>query len=108
MEEIYEGKLEWVKKFWDDDDPEHFTIDGGNLNSILNHLEDKNIRLTIEVLTEQGEDDEPTINLHLNQVVRNEYLCNALGYNPYCVHEGADGTAIVQVKLSDAKKAGII
>jgi hypothetical protein len=64
---------------------------------------------TAEIATETDiEDDEPTINIKLKNIVTNDLACDGLGYNPYCVNEGADGNELIAVKLSKAKLWGLV
>ena len=69
----------------------------------------KKIRFTIEVLEDEAvEEDEPTINFTLRQIIKNDDAIKGLRLNPYCMNEGADPYARYEIKLSDAKKWGLV
>lgn len=86
-------------------------IGGDDLSDKLNSLklENKKVRITIEVLEDEViEEDEPTINFTLRQIIQSNEAIEGLRLNPYCLNEGADPYARYEIKLSDAKKWGLI
>ncbi len=52
--------------------------------------------------------DEPKMSFKLKTLVLNDAACDELGLNPWCVAEGADGEEEIKIKLSQAKKWGLI
>jgi hypothetical protein len=84
-------------------------VNNEQMEDLFANLEGKRIRLTIEVLPDEvNEDDEHIIGIPLRMIVKNDDACNSLGLNPYCVAEGANGDDYMNIRLSDAKKWGLI
>ena len=48
------------------------------------------------------------IQLQLKDIVQSDDACKVLGFNPYCVREGADGDEWIIVNSIDAVKWNLI
>jgi len=115
MEKEISGKLTWYNRVFSDcDDDTGFYVDGNNLdrelNEMLDNFQDKKVKIKIAIEEEKYTTDfyKPVVNVRLSDIVKNDYLCNLLGYNPYCVSEGADGNESVTINLGDAVKARLV
>lgn len=53
-------------------------------------------------------EDEPKISFKLKILVRSDSACHALGLNPWCISEGADGEEEIRITLSQAKEWRLI
>jgi hypothetical protein len=49
-----------------------------------------------------------TIHIKLRDIIQSNEAIEALGLNPWCVNEGADGDALIEVKLEDARKWNLV
>lgn len=106
---IYEGEIEKdIYGSWDDCNPGLYF--GANLiETLFSEFVGKKVKITIEELEEDEKDsDEPKTLFKLKTLVLNDTACEGLGLNPWCVAEGADGEEEIKIKLSQAKKWGLI
>lgn len=104
-----EYELEGSYKYYEESGA--IIIDGVDLGTYISDVNPngRKLRITIEVLEDEVvEEDEPIIIFTLRQIIRNDDAINGLRLNPYCMNEGADPTARYEIKLSDAKKWGLV
>lgn len=86
-------------------------IGSDSIVDVLDKFQNAKVEINIKVidpLPRANRTPEPTINFTLKDVVLNIDACNAMGYNPWCLKEGADGDEIIKVPLSIAKTCGLI
>jgi len=76
-----------------------------NIQDVLAHIDEVN---SLKHSLEQLKQKERKIGIQLLDIVVNYDACTELGFNPYCVAEGADGDELIQVNYEDAKKWGLI
>lgn len=79
------------------------------IENIFIDLEGKKVKVTIEVLPDDvEEDDSPVIQFRLGDIVRNDEAIDYFGLNHYCVHEGADPDSRYSLTVNKAKELGLI
>lgn len=93
-----------------DDVTQGYFFNSELIDNILFQYKGKKVKLTIEVLPDEftEKDDDIKIQVKLRAIVHTDGLCNAMGINPYCINEGADGDDLVQVPINLAKKFGLV
>lgn len=109
--ETYEGKIERdIYGSWDDCDPGLY-FGSQLIEALFSEFVGKKVKVTIEEIKEEEEeeeDEEPKILFKLKTLVKKDAICDELGLNPWCVAEGADGEEEIPIKLSQAKKWGLL
>jgi hypothetical protein len=108
--ETYTGKIE-VNPYGDWSDVAKGTRIGMSdwVESIFRKFEGKNVKVTIEVLPDDvEEDDSPVIDFRLIDIIRNDDAIKYFGLDPWCVNEGADRNAKYSLTVNKAKELGLI
>lgn len=79
------------------------------IETIFGNLEGKNVKVTIEVLPDDiEEDDSPVIQFRLGDIARNDEALDYFGLNHWCVNEGADPDSKYSLTVNKAKELGLI
>lgn len=108
--ETYTGKVE-VNPYGEWDDVSKGIRIGLSdwVETIFRNYEGKNVKVTIEVLPDDiEEDDSPVIQFRLGDIVRNDEAVDYFGLNPWCVYTGADPDSKYSLTVNKAKELGLI
>lgn len=90
-----------------------YTISSENelrdIRSLFKDLENKHVRMVIEVLEEEKKENELMVSLPLKVLLTSEEAIEYCCLNPYCVNEGlADGTEHYEIPISKAIQFGFL
>lgn len=79
------------------------------METIFRNYEGKNVKVTIEVLPDDiEEDDSPVIQFRLGDIVKNNEAIDYFGLNPWCVNEGSNPNSMYSLTVNKAKELGLI
>jgi hypothetical protein len=79
------------------------------IENIFTDLEGKNVKVTIEILPDDvEEDDSPVIEFRLKDIIKNDDAIKFFRLDPWCVNEGADGNVKYSLTVNKAKELGLL